>query len=72
MCGRKAIEAARHCSCFGLVLGTLGRQGNPQLFSRLRTLLRQRGKTAVLFLMAELQPAKLRAIPHIEVGQRAS
>jgi len=62
----RAVEAARSCHTFGLVLGTLGRQGNPQLFDRLRSVLRQSGKRAVLFLMAELQPDKLRALPHIQ------
>ena len=39
---RRAVEAARSAGSFGLVLGTLGRQGNPRILEHLQGLLRQR------------------------------
>lgn len=62
----KAIEAARTARMWGVVLGTLGRQGSPEVFQRIRVLLEAAGRKAVPFLMAELLPAKLRAVPTIE------
>ncbi len=40
---RRAVEAARGAACFGLVLGTLGRQGNPRILNHLQSLLLRRG-----------------------------
>jgi len=61
-----AITQARAAATFGLVLGTLGRQGSPPLFRRLRKLLRARGKRVVPFLMAEISPAKLALVGHVD------
>jgi 2-(3-amino-3-carboxypropyl)histidine synthase len=47
----------------GLVLGTLGRQGSPEIFKVLRNSLEAAGKRVIPFLMAELNPTKLAAIP---------
>lgn len=44
---------------FGLILGTLGRQGNTGTYDRIKKLLRSRGKIVIPFLMAEIQPQKL-------------
>lgn len=62
-----AINRAKSATTFGLVLGTLGRQGNPPIFTRLRKLLNARGKHIVPFLMSELNPSKLAMIHAIEV-----
>lgn len=40
---RAAVEAARGAASFGLVLGTLGRQGNPGILAHLQRLLGARG-----------------------------
>jgi 2-(3-amino-3-carboxypropyl)histidine synthase len=40
---RAAVEAARGAGSWGLVLGTLGRQGNPRILAHLQQLLTQRG-----------------------------
>ena len=40
---RAAVEAARAAGSWGLVLGTLGRQGNPRILAHLQQLLAQRG-----------------------------
>lgn len=40
---RKAIEAARKAKHFGLILGTLGRQGNPRILDHLQGIMQQKG-----------------------------
>ena len=40
---RRAVEAARLAGSFGLVLGTLGRQGNPRILEHIQGLLEKRG-----------------------------
>ena len=40
---RKAIETARHAQQFGLILGTLGRQGNPRILDHLQGIMKQKG-----------------------------
>jgi 2-(3-amino-3-carboxypropyl)histidine synthase len=63
-----AIEAARSARRFGLILGTLGRQGSLTRFSRLQTILRASGRRIVPFLMSELMPSKLNIIPRSQVS----
>ena len=67
-----AIRKAATAEVFGVVLGTLGRQGSPIIFDRLRALLRRCGKRCVLFLMAELNPLKLAKMPHIDAWVQVS
>ena len=42
---RRAIEKARHCRSFGLILGTLGRQGNPRILTHLQAVMDELGLT---------------------------
>lgn len=56
---RKSIEDARSARKLGLVLGTLGRQGNPLILSRLQAALSAAGKEHILLLLSELSPAKV-------------
>ncbi len=44
---------------FGIILGTLGRQGNPAILSRIRSLLHGRGIRSVTILLSEIFPKKL-------------
>jgi 2-(3-amino-3-carboxypropyl)histidine synthase len=60
------IERARSANEFGLILGTLGRQGSIPIFEKLLTLLRQKHKRVLLFLMSELNSVKMAQIPGIE------
>ena len=62
----RAIEEARGCKVFGLILGTLGRQGSTGIFEHLKGELQLQGKTVVPFLMAEVNLTKLRSIPSVE------
>jgi len=61
-----AIAQARDATTFGLVLGTLGRQGSPPIFRRLHALLRARGKRVIPFLMAEISPDKLALVGQVD------
>ena len=56
---RKAIDASTSCRCFGLILGTLGRQGNPGILRRVRDLLEAHGRTHFTLLLSEITPQKL-------------
>jgi 2-(3-amino-3-carboxypropyl)histidine synthase len=64
---RNVIQRSRSGRTYGLILGTLGRQGNRALFDRLRARLEARGKSVVRFLMAEINPAKLDLFSSIDV-----
>lgn len=43
----------------GIILGTLGRQGNPAILSRVRSLLHSRGIRSIIVLLSEIFPKKL-------------
>lgn len=62
----QAILKARSASTFGIILGTLGRQGNPAIVGRIRSLLRQHGKRSVVVLLSEIFPSKLDMFPQVE------
>ena len=54
-----AIVKARNAKHWGLVLGTLGRQGNPKILDRIKELMRERKVTYTLILLSEISPQKL-------------
>lgn len=59
---RLAIEKAKSAKHWGLILGTLGRQGNPAILDRLQKLLETRQLTYVTILLSEVSPQKLHAM----------
>lgn len=61
------ITKARGAKVFGVVLGTLGHQGNVSILNRLKAILKKRKKACVCFLMSELFPAKLKLIRGVDV-----
>jgi 2-(3-amino-3-carboxypropyl)histidine synthase len=63
---RAAIERARLCCVWGLVLGTLGRQGNVATMERLKKLLEGAGKEVTVVLMSEVTPQRLALMPDVE------
>lgn len=65
---REQIVKARSAQRFGIILGTLGRQGSPAMFQYAKKLLLKHGKQCVLFLMAEIQPQKLQMLRQIDVS----
>ena len=61
-----AIQQARTASTVGIVLGTLGRQGNPAIVGHIRLLLRQHRKRYVIVLLSEIFPMKLDMFPQVD------
>jgi 2-(3-amino-3-carboxypropyl)histidine synthase len=63
---RAAISAAAGVQHWGLVLGTLGRQGNPRTAVLLQQHLGDAGKALTTVLLSELSPAKLAAMDDVQ------
>jgi 2-(3-amino-3-carboxypropyl)histidine synthase len=55
----KAIETARKADSWGLILGSLGRQGNPATLKLIEQELERQGKKIVILLLSEIFPGKL-------------
>lgn len=56
---KEAIDIARKCSTFGLIQGSLGRQGNIKIVEELEQRLIAKGKRYVRVLLSEIFPGKL-------------
>lgn len=56
---KHAVDMARRAKKFGLVLGTLGRQGKPQIMEYLEKNIHENGKDSVIVLLSEIFPSKL-------------
>lgn len=54
-----AIEKSRSAKHWGLILGTLGRQGNPKILERVMQMMRAGQVTYTLVLLSEISPQKL-------------
>lgn len=54
-----AIARAAASQTFGIILGTLGRQGNPAIVQRILTALAKAGKRQFVVLLSEVTPTKL-------------
>ena len=64
---REAIATARSAKKkWGLILGALGRQGNPHTMSMIETHLRDHGIPFVNLLLSEIFPGKLALMPDVE------
>ena len=62
----EAVRRAKHATTFGLILGTLGRQGSPRVLHTLEALLARAGKQYTIVLLSEIFPAKLNAFTDID------
>ena len=64
-----AIQRARDPSVqvFGIILGTLGRQGNPAILGQVQSMLRSHGKKSFIVLLSEIFPQKLQLFPQVDV-----
>ncbi|KAK5640055.1 hypothetical protein RI129_010866 [Pyrocoelia pectoralis] len=62
---RKAIQNSIHADNFGVILGTLGRQGNLTVAHHLEKRLRECRKNTVFILLSEIFPAKLELFTHL-------
>lgn len=63
---RRVVESATTAKHWGVVLGTLGRQGNPRTMQLLQKHLTDLGATVTTVLLSEVSPPKLAAIGHVE------
>lgn len=61
-----AIDEGRKATKFGLIMGTLGRQGNPRILESLEWKLIDAGREFTRFLMSEIFPERLNEIPEID------
>ncbi|XP_018603779.2 2-(3-amino-3-carboxypropyl)histidine synthase subunit 1 isoform X2 [Scleropages formosus] len=62
----QAIEKARSAQTWGLILGTLGRQGSPKILEHLESRLQALGKTFVRVLLSEIFPSKLDLLREVD------
>ena len=51
---------------FGIILGTLGRQGNPAILGHIRALLKRHSKRCFVLLLSEIFPKKLDMFSHVD------
>ncbi|KAK6192046.1 hypothetical protein SNE40_003593 [Patella caerulea] len=54
-----AIKTASKAKKFGLILGTLGRQGSPKVLEHLEKKIKDSGRECVIVLLSEIFPSKL-------------
>ena len=63
---RKALAQALKARKWGLILGSLGRQGNPHTMTLIENHLREKGVSWVNLLLSEIFPGKLARMPDVE------
>ncbi|XP_017771176.1 PREDICTED: diphthamide biosynthesis protein 1 [Nicrophorus vespilloides] len=56
----KSIESAKNAKDFGVVMGTLGRQGSVKVVENLQKKLKEHNKTTTVILLSEIFPDKLK------------
>jgi 2-(3-amino-3-carboxypropyl)histidine synthase len=56
----KEIEKAKQVEFYGIILGTLGRQGSVDILGSLRELMKKHEKKFVVILLSEITPAKIK------------
>jgi len=56
---KSMILRSKKAKKFGLILGTLGRQGNPAVLNRLEELFSSKNKETVVFLISEISPERI-------------
>ncbi|XP_057853561.2 uncharacterized protein LOC131063687 [Cryptomeria japonica] len=56
---KRAIIQAQKGKQWGIILGTLGRQGNPKVLNHIEQRLVEKGLSFIVFLMSEISPSKI-------------
>ena len=56
---KNAIAKAKEATNWGIILGTLGRQGNPRILQNLEKKMRQKRLRYTVVLMSEISPARI-------------
>uniref|UniRef100_T1INS0 2-(3-amino-3-carboxypropyl)histidine synthase subunit 1 n=1 Tax=Strigamia maritima TaxID=126957 RepID=T1INS0_STRMM len=62
----ESIEKAKVAGLFGIILGTLGRQGNPKVMENIQKSIENVSKNYVIILLSEIFPDKLRLFTGID------
>ena len=63
---KHAIATATKAKTFGLILGTLGRQGSPKIMEYLQESITKAGKDYVTILLSEIFPGKLAQFDNVD------
>lgn len=63
---KKSIDQASNAQLFGLILGTLGRQGSLKVMKYLQSRLKHYQRKSVIILLSEVFPMKLALFNHID------
>ncbi|KAG7008134.1 2-(3-amino-3-carboxypropyl)histidine synthase subunit 1 [Physcia stellaris] len=63
---RQAITSAKTAKKWGLILGSLGRQGNPHTMTMIENILDERKTPFINILLSEIFPGKLAMMPDVE------
>nr|NVI71043.1 putative diphthamide biosynthesis protein 1 [Cucujiformia] len=63
---KKCIDQSINAAKFGVIMGTLGRQGNPKVVEHIRQRLKESDKKAVVILLSEIFPKKLELFPQLD------
>ncbi|XP_054857498.1 2-(3-amino-3-carboxypropyl)histidine synthase subunit 1 [Eublepharis macularius] len=63
---KQAIRQASRASKWGLILGTLGRQGSPAILQHLESSLQALKRPFIRLLLSEIFPGKLQLFPDVE------
>ena len=63
---KAAIVEATKARKFGIILGSLGRQGSPNILSHLQEILQRQGKEHVVVLLSEIFPEKLKLFSSVD------
>lgn len=63
---QEAVNTAKSAKKIGLILGALGRQGNPTTVDRLEKKLQEAGKTTIKIVLSEIFPAKVAMFDDID------
>ena len=63
---QEAIHKAASAKRFGIILGTLGRQGSPKILTHLREMMEVAGIDYVILLLSEIFPDKLKLFRNVD------
>lgn len=63
---KSIIKCQENVQTYGIILGTLGHQGNKKILNTLKEMIAKKNKKSILFLMAEINPMKLKLIKGVD------
>nr|MBE5724757.1 putative diphthamide biosynthesis protein 1 [Cucujiformia] len=63
---KKSVELCKNARVFGVIMGTLGRQGSPKVVSHIIQRLQENNKEVVVILLSEIFPKKLELFHQVD------